>query len=146
MIEPAADAAQFKPEAGPQPAGSPHIRASQRGMEIPDHELLRCIGRGSPEGPGTPQADVFGLGKVLYEASTGQDRLCFPTLPAGAMKEPAHARLAELNEVFLRACAPDPRSRYQLTDCRAEADRPVQVLQCSAHQQLAPRFRQQFSL
>ena len=69
-----------------------------------------------PEGPGTAQADVFGLGKVLYEASTGQDRLCFPTLPAGAMKAPAHVRLAELNEVFLRACAPDPRSRYQTAE------------------------------
>src|SRR6185437_2406347 len=34
-----------------------------------------------PEGPGTPQADVFSLGKVLYEASTGKDRQDFPELP-----------------------------------------------------------------
>jgi serine/threonine protein kinase len=27
-----------------------------------------------PEGPGTRQADIFSLGKVLYELSTGQDR------------------------------------------------------------------------
>ena len=27
-----------------------------------------------PEGPGTPQADLFSLGKVLYEAVTGLDR------------------------------------------------------------------------
>src|SRR5205807_8994439 len=27
-----------------------------------------------PEGPGSPQADLYSLGKVLYEASTGHDR------------------------------------------------------------------------
>jgi serine/threonine protein kinase len=69
-----------------------------------------------PEGPGTPQADVFGLGKVLYEAGTGQDRLAFPTLPVGAMDDPAYARLAELNEVFLRSCASDPHTRYQTAE------------------------------
>src|SRR5207344_3329971 len=31
-----------------------------------------------PEGPGTPAADLFSLGKVLYEASTGKDRQDFP--------------------------------------------------------------------
>ncbi len=33
-----------------------------------------------PEGPGTPSADIFSLGKVLYEISTGKDRLDFPEL------------------------------------------------------------------
>jgi hypothetical protein len=66
-----------------------------------------------PEGPGTPQADVFSLGKVLYEASTGQDRLEFPMLPTALVDESAQAQLGELNEVFLKACAPDPRTRYQ---------------------------------
>ena len=31
-----------------------------------------------PEGPGTPQADIYSLGKVLYEISMGKDRLDFP--------------------------------------------------------------------
>jgi serine/threonine protein kinase len=34
-----------------------------------------------PEGPGSPQADLYSLGKLLYEISTGQDRHAFPALP-----------------------------------------------------------------
>src|SRR6185503_5002462 len=34
-----------------------------------------------PEGPGTEQADLFSLGKVLYEIATGRDRQDFPALP-----------------------------------------------------------------
>jgi len=34
----------------------------------------------APEGPGTPAADVFSLGKVLYEASMGKDRLEYPDI------------------------------------------------------------------
>ena len=34
-----------------------------------------------PEGPGTPQADLYSLGKVLYEISTGLDRRCFADSP-----------------------------------------------------------------
>jgi len=64
-----------------------------------------------PEGPGTPQADVFSLGKVLYEASTGQDRLDFPSLPP-VLEEATQPQAAELNEVVLKACAPNPRDRY----------------------------------
>src|SRR4029453_15156741 len=31
-----------------------------------------------PEGPGTPRADIYSLGKLLYETCTGKDRLDFP--------------------------------------------------------------------
>jgi serine/threonine protein kinase len=59
-----------------------------------------------PEGPGTAQADVYGLGKVLYEASTGKDRHDFPELPTLLDQLPEQDRFLELNEVILQACSP----------------------------------------
>ncbi|HEX4083482.1 MAG TPA: protein kinase, partial [Chthoniobacteraceae bacterium] len=61
-----------------------------------------------PEGPGTPEADVYGLGKVLYEIAMGKDRLDFPELSTTLDEDPAKAGLLALNPVLLRACAPNP--------------------------------------
>ena len=61
---------------------------------------------------GTPQADIFALGKVLYEAATGRDRRDFPDLPIDWPSFPDRDRLLELNEVIVKACASDPRERY----------------------------------
>jgi hypothetical protein len=66
-----------------------------------------------PEGPGNPQADLYSLGKVLYEAGTGLNRHEFPNLPGNLRSFPDCERLAELNEVILNACDDDPRCRYQ---------------------------------
>jgi serine/threonine protein kinase len=40
-----------------------------------------------PEGPGAAQADIFSLGKVLYEISTGQDRRQFLQRASGVSPE-----------------------------------------------------------
>ena len=66
-----------------------------------------------PEGPGTRQADIYSLGKVLYEISTGHDRQQFPELPTNIVQLPDRAALSELNEVLLKACHRDPKERYQ---------------------------------
>lgn len=66
-----------------------------------------------PEGPGTRQADIFSLGKVLYEISTGHDRNQFPELPTNIIELPDRSELSELNEVLLKACHRDPKERYQ---------------------------------
>lgn len=65
-----------------------------------------------PEGPGTPKADIFSLGKVLYEISTGMDRRHFPELPVDLRSWPDRTAVVEFNEIVLRACAKDAANRY----------------------------------
>jgi len=65
------------------------------------------------EGPGTPQADLYSLGKVLYEISTGQDRQDFPELPADLKDRPDKEALIQFNEIILKACDDDREKRYQ---------------------------------
>jgi serine/threonine protein kinase len=65
------------------------------------------------EGPGTPQADLYALGKVLYETCTGQDRLDYPELPTAMKGFADRQELLRLNETILRACDEDRTCRFQ---------------------------------
>jgi TolB-like protein/tetratricopeptide (TPR) repeat protein len=64
-----------------------------------------------PEGPGTPAADVFALGRVLYELSTGLESGMFPRLPADVIRDEEKEVFAALNSVILKACERDIRRR-----------------------------------
>ncbi len=66
-----------------------------------------------PEGPGTRQADIYSLGKVLYEISTGMDRRRFAELPEDLRSWSDRNAVVEFNEIVLKACAKDPDRRYQ---------------------------------
>src|SRR6266581_4618576 len=86
--------------------------------------LVGTAGYIAPEGPGTPQADLYALGKVLYEAAFGKDRQEFPALPADVASRPDHAQLLELNAILLKACATNRRERYPSADeMRADLER-----------------------
>jgi hypothetical protein len=65
-----------------------------------------------PEGPGTVKADIYGLGKCLYEMATAKDRLAFPSLPTQLDELANQPVWRELNDVFNKACAPEPKDRY----------------------------------
>ncbi len=65
------------------------------------------------EGTGDPAADVYALGKVLYEISTGKDRNAFPDLPATARGLSGREKLMQLNSLLLRACAPADADRFE---------------------------------
>jgi hypothetical protein len=79
-----------------------------------------------PEGPGTPQADVFSLGKLLYEVSTGKDRLDFPEIDSQLSTRPDREQLLQLNDVLVKACAHDPKKRYRAA---AEMNRDLAALE-----------------
>ena len=76
-----------------------------------------------PEGPGAPSADLYSLGKVFYEMSTGRDRQDFPQLPVDLREYPNPEALVEFNEILLKACESEPKRRYQsAAEMRADLD------------------------
>lgn len=64
------------------------------------------------EGSGTIRADLYALGKVLYEISTGKSPSEYPELPEEWRGREDREALLELNEVIVKACAADPKQRY----------------------------------
>lgn len=66
----------------------------------------------APEGPGTAASDIFSLGMVLYEASTGKDRLDFPDLPSCSESGVNLEVWRRLQDAICTACAPKARQRF----------------------------------
>jgi serine/threonine protein kinase len=65
-----------------------------------------------PEPPGTPQADIYGLGMVLYVTRTGRDPGFFPELSTTLIEEPDRADFLRFNAVIVKACQPERAQRY----------------------------------
>ena len=67
----------------------------------------------APEGPGTARADVYSMGILLYEISSGHKRQHFPALPTNLGQRSDAKEFLRLNEIILKACERDPARRYQ---------------------------------
>ena len=65
-----------------------------------------------PERPGTPQADIYALGMVLYVLSTGRIAAFFPEIATTLVEQDDPADFLGLNAVILKACQPDVAQRY----------------------------------
>jgi serine/threonine protein kinase/WD40 repeat protein len=79
-----------------------------------------------PERPGTPQADVYGLGMVLYVILTGRDPGFFPELATTLLDKANPAEFMRVNAVILKACQPDLTQRYATAADLAAALQEVQ--------------------
>jgi hypothetical protein len=65
------------------------------------------------EGTNDQPADLFALGRTLYEAWTAMDRLEFPSLPPAILSAPDwNSRGRHLNALLLRACHALPSRRF----------------------------------
>jgi WD40 repeat protein len=84
------------------------------------HSYVGTEGFVPPEGPGTAAADVYSLGKVLYEISTGRDRTEFPALPDDLDAISDRRALLEINEVIVKACDGDLKRRYPSAEAMRE--------------------------
>jgi eukaryotic-like serine/threonine-protein kinase len=69
------------------------------------------VGYLAPEGPGSPLADIYSLGKVLYEINTGRDRIDFPRMPEDFESIPDKDVWRRMNTIVCKACSTMPRQR-----------------------------------
>ena len=66
-----------------------------------------------PEGPGAPTADIYSLGKVLYEISTGLDRKEFPRTPNNSLVNEPDGAFPEWDAIVRKASDDNVLRRYQ---------------------------------
>jgi formylglycine-generating enzyme required for sulfatase activity len=65
------------------------------------------------DGSTGPDADLYALGKLLYQTVTGLEPADFPSVPASLLTASEKRSLRRLNRFLLRACAPAKKDRFR---------------------------------
>src|SRR5256885_2675797 len=60
-----------------------------------------------PEGPGAPRADIYSLGKLLFENCTRKDRLDFSGIDSQISQRPGRQQVIQLNKGFVQSLPDD---------------------------------------
>jgi WD40 repeat protein len=93
------------------------------GLVSEARESSSCVGTAgymAPEGPGLPPSDLYSLGMVLYEISTGLRLADYPSTPPH-WADPGHGVEWEFHEIVLRLGARNPARRHRdATELRDE--------------------------
>ncbi len=80
----------------------------------------------APEVPGTPEADIYSLGMVLYVLSTGGAAARFPEISSTMIESRTQTEFYALNAVILKACQIDPAQRFSAAAEMREALKKAQ--------------------
>ncbi len=104
------------------------------------HSYIGTDGFIPPEGTGTPQADIYSLGKVLYQMSTGKDRHDYPELPVDLGRSAEDRDLVRFNKIVLRACRTRPVRRFRSAEELLTALLTFQFATSELHREETGRF------
>ena len=100
----------------PQPGQIPTVRGTPGYM--------------APEAVGTPQADIYALGMVLYVMFMGNNPEAFPSIATTLSEDASHPEFMRMNSIILRACQPDKSRRYgsarEMIDALRELQRSLE--------------------